>query len=237
MFGFDYFDITAEEFERYVNKIVDKKLKETKVRIPQEQINNAVVKFFTEKKWFLTEDGKKLDTYDLIRKFAMNTIGVGENGELNPEMLKVVQEEVAKIIADTYFNDSAVKDGIFSNTNINETDPCGKCACNCGSDEDEEEDASEHLIKSDKIGDAVEESYRDGYTDGTICTVNTINEILKEAGINDIHFYWDDNEIMLSDKRNRSVNDNAEPSFVEESIEIDPKLINEIVNKLAKILK
>jgi hypothetical protein len=50
--------ITANDIKAYVDKLVDKKMSELKVRIPQEQINNAVVKFFTEKKWFLTEDGK-----------------------------------------------------------------------------------------------------------------------------------------------------------------------------------
>jgi hypothetical protein len=83
-----------------VQKRVKEELKNIKIRIPQEQINDAVVKFFTENKWFITKDGKKLDTFDLIRKFAMNTIGVAENGELNPEFLKIVQEEVAKIIAE-----------------------------------------------------------------------------------------------------------------------------------------
>lgn len=222
MFGYNYFDITSEEFERYINKIVDKKLKETKVRIPQEQINNAVVKFFTEKKWFLTENGKKLDTYDLIRKFAMNTIGVAENGELKPELLKTVQEEVAKIIADTYFND-------------NSAEAISK-KCPCGCNDNNQEEIKEEPIESDNVETEYEENYADGYTDGTICTVNTINEILKGAGINDIHFYWDDDEIMLSDNRNASIDDDAETSE-EESIEIDPKLINEIANKLAKILK
>jgi hypothetical protein len=83
----------------YIDQMIDEKLKNIKVQIPQSQINEAVVKFFTEKKWFLTEDGKKLDTYDLIRKFAMNTIGVAENGEIRDDLLKIVQNEVANIIA------------------------------------------------------------------------------------------------------------------------------------------
>lgn len=83
----------------YIDQMIDEKLKNIKVQIPQSQINDAVVKFFTEKKWFLTEDGKKLDTYDLIRKFAMNTIGVAENGEIRDDLLKIVQSEVANIIA------------------------------------------------------------------------------------------------------------------------------------------
>lgn len=84
----------------FIEQAIAEKLKNIKVQIPQSQINDAVVKFFTEKKWFLTEDGKKLDTYDLIRKFAMNTIGVAENGELKPEFLKIVQDEVAKLMID-----------------------------------------------------------------------------------------------------------------------------------------
>lgn len=83
----------------FIEQTIAEKLKNIKVQIPQSQINDAVVKFFTEKKWFLTEDGKKLDTYDLIRKFAMNTIGVAENGEIRDDLLKIVQSEVANIIA------------------------------------------------------------------------------------------------------------------------------------------
>ena len=86
--------------DRMINEAIEDAFKNIKVQIPQSQINDAVVKFFTEKKWFLTEDGKKLDTYDLIRKFAMNTIGVAENGELKPEFLKIVQDEVAKLMID-----------------------------------------------------------------------------------------------------------------------------------------
>lgn len=86
--------------DRMINEAIENAFKNIKVQIPQSQINDAVVKFFTEKKWFLTEDGKKLDTYDLIRKFAMNTIGVAENGELKPEFLKIVQDEVAKLMID-----------------------------------------------------------------------------------------------------------------------------------------
>ena len=92
----------------FIEQAIAEKLKNIKVQIPQSQINDAVVKFFTEKKWFLTEDGKKLDTYDLIRKFAMNTIGVAENGEIRDDLLKIVQSEVANIIA---------KEGIKYNTN------------------------------------------------------------------------------------------------------------------------
>jgi hypothetical protein len=94
---FNMFMTLAEKL--YIDQMIDEKLKNIKVQIPQSQINEAVVKFFTEKKWFLTEDGKKLDTYDLIRKFAMNTIGVAENGEIRDDLLKIVQNEVANIIA------------------------------------------------------------------------------------------------------------------------------------------
>lgn len=90
---------SKEEFDRYIDKRIADAISNLKVRIPQSQINDAVVKFFTEKKWFLTEDGKKVDTYDLIRKFAMNTIGIAENGKLNPEFLAIVQKEVANILA------------------------------------------------------------------------------------------------------------------------------------------
>jgi hypothetical protein len=90
---------SKEEFDKYIDNRIANAISNLKVRIPQSQINDAVVKFFTEKKWFLTEDGKKVDTYDLIRKFAMNTIGVAENGKLNPEFLAIVQKEVANILA------------------------------------------------------------------------------------------------------------------------------------------
>ena len=88
-----------EELNKYIDNRIADAISNLKVRIPQSQINDAVVKFFTEKKWFLTEDGKKVDTYDLIRKFAMDTIGIAENGKLNPEFLAIVQKEVANILA------------------------------------------------------------------------------------------------------------------------------------------
>lgn len=90
---------SKEEFDKYIDNRIANAISNLKVRIPQSQINDAVVKFFTEKKWFLTEDGKKVDTYELIRKFAMNTIGIAENGKLNPEFLAIVQKEVANILA------------------------------------------------------------------------------------------------------------------------------------------
>lgn len=90
---------SKEELNKYIDNRIADAISNLKVRIPQSQINDAVVKFFTEKKWFLTEDGKKVDTYDLIRKFAMNTIGIAENGKLNPEFLVIVQKEVANILA------------------------------------------------------------------------------------------------------------------------------------------
>lgn len=96
---------SKEEFDRYIDNRIADAISNLKVRIPQSQINDAVVKFFTEKKWFLTEDGKKVDTYDLIRKFAMNTIGIAENGKLNPEFLAIVQKEVANILAQKGLSD------------------------------------------------------------------------------------------------------------------------------------
>jgi hypothetical protein len=47
-----------EELNKYIDNRIADAISNLKVRIPQSQINDAVVKFFTEKKWFLTEDGK-----------------------------------------------------------------------------------------------------------------------------------------------------------------------------------
>jgi hypothetical protein len=182
MFFNDSF-ITANDIKSYVNKLVDKKMSEVKVRIPQEQINDAVVKFFTEKKWFLTEDGKKLDTYDLIRKFAMNTIGVADKGELNPEMLKIVQQEVANIIA---------KEGLknidqVENKSNNNLDPFQyqttftKTASNELNDDipDDFEECTE--------GCTEDESFEYGYNQGWIDHVNIaaayLNSYFGEYGI------------------------------------------------------
>jgi hypothetical protein len=160
--------ITVNELKSYVNKLVDKKMSEVKVRIPQEQINDAVVKFFTEKKWFLTEDGKKLDTYDLIRKFAMNTIGVADKGELNPEMLKIVQQEVANIIA---------KEGIknFNNNGMYTWTEYYK-------PEDKTPNANtvEDEMSQTKTEDA---AYEQGWTDCSKITTVYLNSYFKLKGI------------------------------------------------------
>lgn len=163
--------ITASDIKAYVNKLVDKKMSEVKVRIPQEQINNAVVKFFTEKKWFLTEDGKKLDTYDLIRKFAMNTIGVADKGELNPEMLKIVQQEVANIIA---------KEGIknFNNNGMYTWTEYYKPEDKTSNDNsvDDEAQAIQDIADEDA-------AYEQGWTDCSKITTVYLNSYFKLKGI------------------------------------------------------
>lgn len=163
--------ITASDIKAYVNKLVDKKMSDVKVRIPQEQINNAVVKFFTEKKWFLTEDGKKLDTYDLIRKFAMNTIGVADNGELNPEMLKIVQQEVANIIAkeglDKY---KANNNNMYTWTTYTS---------------DKKEEITDNTDETQAMQDIVNEeaAYEQGWTDCSKITTVYLNSYFKLKGI------------------------------------------------------
>lgn len=180
---FDSYDL-----KNYVNKLVDKKLSEIKVRIPQEQINDAVVKFFTEKKWFLTEDGKKLDTYDLIRKFAMNTIGVAENGELKPELLKVVQAEVANIIAkegikaksDPNFTWSSVT---YTNSESEPVNNTCTCKNKCNDKEDKESLAKEY----ESMYNAGWTDCFDHLTDVITCNLNNFfekNNLNLEAVIN-----------------------------------------------------
>ena len=208
------YDVNGAELEKMINQLVDervnKKLKDIKVRIPQNQINDAVVKFFTEKKWFLTENGKKLDTYDLIRKFAMNTIGVAENGELNSEMLNVVQQEVGKILAEQIYNNAKNKET---------TDGCqcgGNCTCkNHKSDEQviPEEDEVLELLKDEEVSSSYDEeqelAYNDGYSDGKIDAVNEINKMLADydTGFN---IYWDGDKMMLSNKCNKSCSESDE---------------------------
>ena len=187
MFFNDSF-ITASDLKAYVNKLVDKKMSEVKVRIPQEQINAAVVKFFTEKKWFLTEDGKKLDTYDLIRKFAMNTIGVADKGELNPEMLKIVQQEVANIIAKEGLN-NLNKNGMYTTYTYNTP---------------EEESADEMTQAVNDIANE-DAAYEQGWIDCAKIATVYLNSYFKMKGI-DTQAIIDPEvgEIVLVDECRRS---------------------------------
>ena len=82
----------SNKFVSEIMDMIDKEFKTRKVRIPQEQINEAVKKYLAES---IGSD----DTYDLIRKFAMDTIGITENGKMNPEFLEIVRREVANLIA------------------------------------------------------------------------------------------------------------------------------------------
>lgn len=200
------YDVNGTELEKMINQLVDervnKKLQDIKVRIPQKQINDAVVKFFTEKKWFLTENGQKLDTYDLIRKFAMNTIGVAENGELNSEMLNIVQQEVGKILAEQIYNNAKNKEA---------TDSCqcgGNCVCKEHTDEESgiTDEELEELAYSDYDE---EQAYNDGYSDGKIDAVNEINKMLADydTGFN---ICWDGDKMMLSNKCNKSCSESDE---------------------------
>ena len=106
--------ILSSKITNEIKNIVAEEFKNRKVQISQKQINEAIIKFFNENKYIITQDGKKLDTYDLIRKFAMETIGLIKNGEINPEFLKIVREEVANIIAKeglkSYNQNSTIKD-------------------------------------------------------------------------------------------------------------------------------
>lgn len=207
------YDVDGAELEKMINQLVDervnKKLKDIKVQIPQEQINNAVVNFFTEKKWFLTENGKKLDTYDLIRKFAMNTIGIAENGELNSEMLNVVQQEVGKILADQIYNNAKNKVAVDTGCKCSEN-----CACKKHKSDEQvipEEDAVLDLLKDEDDSDYYDEvqAYNDGYSDGKIDAVNEINKMLADydTGFN---IWWDGDKIMLSAKCNKSCSESDE---------------------------
>ena len=154
--------VGKETLTKIIDKCVEERMKKIKVRIPSEQINNSVVKFFTEKKWFLTKDGKKLDTYDLIRKFAMNTIGVAENGEINPEFLKIVREETAKIIIDQAMKQENTVSANPEKTLKNEDTSC------------DEPEATEQMISN-----FTEEDLENEYCEGFQSAVSDINKLLK----------------------------------------------------------
>jgi hypothetical protein len=206
------FDELVNVDERLIEKIVDKKVNERlkKVRIPSEAINNAVVKFFTEKSWFLTKDGKKLDTYDLIRKFAMNTIGVAENGEINPEFLKIVREEMAKIIAET---------------SVNATKECKCNDCKC---EEDKCNVEEVTYSADDLDEA--------WFDGVDYAIAEVNAML-ENGKYDIKFSIDDDYNIVPDKI--EVEDKTKTE-VENSIEDFTKSLTpeqvELITKLKSLL-
>ena len=97
--------------ENEINKLIDERLKTFKpeVRILQEAINKAVKKYFDELVFTDEKTGKKCDTYDIIRKFAMDTIGVTENGQLSPEFVKIVRDEVASLVVDKFCKDEEAR--------------------------------------------------------------------------------------------------------------------------------
>lgn len=214
--------VDKETLTKIIDKCVEERMKKIKVRIPSEQINNSVVKFFTEKKWFLTEDGKKLDTYDLIRKFAMNTIGVAENGEINPEFLKIVREETAKIIIE-----QAMKQENAVNAN----------------DEKDLEDA----LYDDSEEFITEEDLENEYCEGFQSAVADINKLLKAYNYGCRFNINEDMQIELVELGKRKINEckcgddcACDKSFEEKAEEFFQQLTPEqqkLINSLKTLIE
>lgn len=138
-------DFTAELLKEF-SKIVD------------EKVTKAVNKMFTD------VNGNKLDTYELVRKFAMETIGVTAHGKLNPEFLKVVREEVANILA---------KEGIEEldkSDFVTDCDDCEKC---------------------DKLYHG---GYQEGIIEGILRTTHIVNQYFNENNIDSKISITNDNQ-------------------------------------------
>jgi hypothetical protein len=89
-----------DDYINAINEAANKKLKqieEAKVRIPKSAIQEEIFYFFKNHDK-IKINGYSIDTYDLIRKFAMDTIGLTDNGEMSEEFLDVVRKEVANIL-------------------------------------------------------------------------------------------------------------------------------------------
>lgn len=147
-------------------------------KIIEEKVNKAVNKMFTD------VNGKKLDTYDLVRKFAMETIGVTENGKLKPEFLKVVREEVANII---------VKKGLEEDS-INDIECDEDCECECN--------------ECDAYDEGYDNGYNDGYTDGLHNCANTLNTYFKKNNVDCNIKVTDDNQQLEISYEEENTNNN-----------------------------
>lgn len=129
--------------------------------IIEDRVNKAIDKKFTD------VNGNKLDVYELVRNFAMETIGITEKGKLNPEFIKIIREEVARILAEEGLEEIDEDDEELTYNSCNKHS-CNKYDCDGefgvnGEDDDNDEDINENDCNE---CDAYEEGYNDGYQTG-----------------------------------------------------------------------
>lgn len=95
-------EIDAKNFENLIKMLTQKaniqdQIKEyfnkNKVQINKNDIKKCLREILAED---FENEG---DTYDIVRDFALEAIGVKENGKINPEFVKLVRQEMANIAA------------------------------------------------------------------------------------------------------------------------------------------
>lgn len=99
---FEEFFNRQSGLEHLVNTLVDARVTERinkmKVRIPQESIDESICDFFKTNKT-IPICGKNIDIYDIIKDATLDAIGLKKNGVVSDEFKKIIQAEVANIIA------------------------------------------------------------------------------------------------------------------------------------------
>jgi len=120
----------------------------------EDRVNKAVTKMFTD------VNGNKLDIYELVRKFAMETIGITEKGKLNPEFIQLIRKEVAHILAEEGLEEIGEEDeDDFS-------DEGGEGGEEGGEEIENDEISTEENEDDCNFCDAYDEGYNDGYQTG-----------------------------------------------------------------------
>lgn len=159
-----------------------KRFQENLKPIVEAIVEKTMIKILTEHHVVFTKNGKKIDTYDLIRNFALEAIGISENGKVNPELLKVVREEVANIIA---------KEGL---KNVNKS--VKPVTDNTNTEDEEDENCCA--------------AYHDGYEDGYNTAIDDANELISAIGL-DIFLDIDkDGNLTLEYAEEEELNDDEE---------------------------
>lgn len=147
-----------------------------------DRVNKAIEKKFTD------INGNKIDVYELIRKFTMETIGITEKGKLNPEFIKLIKDKVAQILAEEGIEEIEEEDDTPRNS-------CTKCCEDCDlndeendiSEEDDEEwdDYTDGYSTGYDVGykKGYDTAYNDGIREGIYRTVTTLNDFFRRNGL------------------------------------------------------
>jgi hypothetical protein len=153
----DFFGRT-NAMESYIRNLVDRmvtnRLKNLKIQIPQNEMDESIREFFRTNKQIPLKD-KTVDIYDLIREYTLDAIGLNKNGEVSEQFRKILQEEVANIIA---------KEGL-------------KNSCNYTS---LKTDTIEPIEQFEDLDDELGYAYDEGYQVGKNDTLNRINAVFAK---------------------------------------------------------